>query len=636
MSHGLKWFLERLDGVEDRGDYYMAVCPAHDDDRPSLSVRQGDDKVLVHCHAGCEFADVVSALETEGDNGQAALGAEEAALEGQAPPTPSVTITRTHRHSHGGLDWWSRKTQVERHVLDQLPISEEGDGVVFEFPGGQRKWRRPPKEIGWDADYAPPLWPFPPDEMPESVWIVEGESDCCTGWQLHAPTYAITKGAKAALSVEEFQALASRGVRHVTIVGDADVAGRKMREICTERASVAGLEVSVVNLEGLFDPLQGENDLNDLWQRTLREHGGDIPAAVVHCTAAIEDNTESYAYRYKPLSIEELLATETDDEEWLIPNLIHPGDKVVIFGPQKSYKTWVSLDLIRSLAEGVPFLAREDWKPEQRIVVGLVEEEGAVRSLAKRMSTLQLSEEARERVKVWHRTGFTFNDRGAFESISREVEQHGIQFLIFDPLQRMAAGIDENDATETALVWDMINELLRRHPKLTVCVIHHASKDEGRSGWNALRGSSRLAGEVDLGIMLRRGMERNRLRMWVDGRDIPQYLENPSDHIAIDYEVRMADEPTERRLTMNASDIVITVNSTQAKQGEASRAKIVEYLMSLGNDGATASELSDKTGLGKPTVLRHLGVLLEDEVVDVEERDSRGGPSKVYRYVQEG
>ena len=37
-------------------------CPAHDDERPSLSVSDADQKVLVHCHAGCEQDTVVAAL----------------------------------------------------------------------------------------------------------------------------------------------------------------------------------------------------------------------------------------------------------------------------------------------------------------------------------------------------------------------------------------------------------------------------------------------------------------------------------------------------------------------------------------------------------------------------------------------
>ena len=42
---------------------WMARCPAHDDSTPSLSITRGDDgRVLAHCFAGCDHAEVVKAL----------------------------------------------------------------------------------------------------------------------------------------------------------------------------------------------------------------------------------------------------------------------------------------------------------------------------------------------------------------------------------------------------------------------------------------------------------------------------------------------------------------------------------------------------------------------------------------------
>lgn len=40
----------------------MCCCPAHDDRSPSLSIRQGDRGLLVHCYAGCLNADVLRVL----------------------------------------------------------------------------------------------------------------------------------------------------------------------------------------------------------------------------------------------------------------------------------------------------------------------------------------------------------------------------------------------------------------------------------------------------------------------------------------------------------------------------------------------------------------------------------------------
>jgi hypothetical protein len=49
------------------GGSWTAQCPAHDDRTPSLSIRDSvDDKVLVHCHAGCDQREVIAALKQEG------------------------------------------------------------------------------------------------------------------------------------------------------------------------------------------------------------------------------------------------------------------------------------------------------------------------------------------------------------------------------------------------------------------------------------------------------------------------------------------------------------------------------------------------------------------------------------------
>lgn len=55
--------LPRLDQLKETGaGTWMACCPAHDDRRPSLSIKQVDDRVLVHCFAGCDASDVTAAV----------------------------------------------------------------------------------------------------------------------------------------------------------------------------------------------------------------------------------------------------------------------------------------------------------------------------------------------------------------------------------------------------------------------------------------------------------------------------------------------------------------------------------------------------------------------------------------------
>ena len=55
--------LQRLQGVKRNGSGWVARCPAHEDQVPSLSIDVGDDgRVLLNCFAGCEFQQIISAL----------------------------------------------------------------------------------------------------------------------------------------------------------------------------------------------------------------------------------------------------------------------------------------------------------------------------------------------------------------------------------------------------------------------------------------------------------------------------------------------------------------------------------------------------------------------------------------------
>lgn len=44
------------------GSYAMCPCPAHSDRKPSLSIRQGQRGILVHCFAGCRNEDILREL----------------------------------------------------------------------------------------------------------------------------------------------------------------------------------------------------------------------------------------------------------------------------------------------------------------------------------------------------------------------------------------------------------------------------------------------------------------------------------------------------------------------------------------------------------------------------------------------
>lgn len=66
MNPQLQSVLDRLQGIKQTASGYSARCPAHDDNRNSLSINAGDDgRVLLHCFAGCSVDDVCAGIELD-------------------------------------------------------------------------------------------------------------------------------------------------------------------------------------------------------------------------------------------------------------------------------------------------------------------------------------------------------------------------------------------------------------------------------------------------------------------------------------------------------------------------------------------------------------------------------------------
>lgn len=54
--------LSRLDGVMKSGRGWRARCPGHKSRERSLTIAEADDRVLIHCFAGCRAVEVLEAV----------------------------------------------------------------------------------------------------------------------------------------------------------------------------------------------------------------------------------------------------------------------------------------------------------------------------------------------------------------------------------------------------------------------------------------------------------------------------------------------------------------------------------------------------------------------------------------------
>lgn len=79
----------------------LCRCPAHDDRNPSLSVRPGRTRLLLHCFAGCTPAEVLRALDREH------------LLDPKGPSLPASAVHDDHRLSAAALRIWNLSRSIQ-------------------------------------------------------------------------------------------------------------------------------------------------------------------------------------------------------------------------------------------------------------------------------------------------------------------------------------------------------------------------------------------------------------------------------------------------------------------------------------------------------------------------------------------
>lgn len=144
---------QRLEGRKS-GKGWIARCPAHDDKHASLSISPGDDgRVLVKCHTGCEFSDVVRAANLEPKD-----------LMPEADPYP---ITKPKPRIVAEYDYRDEKGQLLYQVVRLEPKSfrqrrPDGSGWAWSLGNVRQVPYRLPELIAAQS---------------EPVFVVEGEKD---------------------------------------------------------------------------------------------------------------------------------------------------------------------------------------------------------------------------------------------------------------------------------------------------------------------------------------------------------------------------------------------------------------------------------------------------------------------------
>ncbi len=188
----LELVLARLAGVKGNGHGYVALCPAHDDRSPSLSVSAGNDgRALLHCHAGCDTAAIVSAM---------GLG-----MVDLMPPGERRTDGNPHKvRTTITVDQLAADKRLPASVLESFGVKDTTGGVFIPYrlmdsylAPRQRARTALSAKAGsvWLPGNGSPI-PYGLDRIMDAreegfLVLVEGESDCWTLWYHGIPALGI-------------------------------------------------------------------------------------------------------------------------------------------------------------------------------------------------------------------------------------------------------------------------------------------------------------------------------------------------------------------------------------------------------------------------------------------------------------
>ena len=205
---GVDRLLQRLECVTETANGWQALCPAHGDTNPSLSIGIADDgKVLLHCHAGCVVDDILPAMGATAEDLRP--GQREGAP--RAGPPPDLRRNTATRDTAGcGLLEYSKAKRLPVSFLDGLRIKEVqyqgADAVRIPYLDSNRKeiavrFRTSLSKEGdtddrfrWRKGSHPSLyglWRLEDAREAGFVVLVEGESDCHTLWLHGIPALGI-------------------------------------------------------------------------------------------------------------------------------------------------------------------------------------------------------------------------------------------------------------------------------------------------------------------------------------------------------------------------------------------------------------------------------------------------------------
>jgi hypothetical protein len=446
--------LSKFENVKRTSNGWQACCPAHPDNKPSLAITIKQQKVLLHCFAGCAAEKIVTA---------AGLEWTDMFFDGQQ--SPRVAKRYSYRDESGELLY-----QVLRYEPKDFKV------------------RRPDGEGGWIYNLRDTRKvPFRLDKVQKTDWVLitEGEKDALTARDMGLVS-TTNPGGAGKWRPEYNECFRGKKVR---IIADSDEVGQKhARSVATQLYEIAAY-VKVLTLPGAKDLSEWveaggtRKQLIQLLKATPR-----VTADAVEAWRALDDKN---GFRLTLLG--DLLVEPEEKVSWTVDGLLPAGGVSLLVAKPKTGKSTLARGCAISVARGKKFLGRPT-SPGKVVYLALEEKKGEVRKHFE-----DLGADGSEPIFV-HCAAAPQDAVGELLELVKRVRP---ALVIIDPILRLTRLRDANDYAQVNLAMEPL-VVMAREFNTHLLLVYHMGKGERVDATDQILGSTAFFAAVDTALMMKR------------------------------------------------------------------------------------------------------------------------------------
>jgi hypothetical protein len=435
-----------LEGVKGNGNgSFKALCPAHEDKNPSLSVDTGDDgRALLHCHANCTTDDILQ----------------------------KIGLARRDLFPNA----WAYQDVKGCDTMLSVRYDKPDGGKEFRpyhFKDGEAVMGDPPGTL--------PLYHLPEIPAADLVIITEGEK--CADLVIDHTDFVATTSSHGAGSAKKSDWTPLAG-KDVAILPDNDEPGSKYAE------DVVGLlqaldnppMIRVVELPGL-----GAGEDIEQWLERLGEETDP------------HDSLQELIDKAEPVRGPGLIVTcladvKAEKVEWLWPDRVAMGKLSLLAGDPGVGKSFLSLYMAANVSQGRPWIDCQSKDNPAGQALILSAEDGTADTVLPRLESCEANVHRIHVIEGVARAETDGPDMFSMERDLRHLEkaiiQNGdIRLVVVDPLSAyLGREADTHKDADVRRVLAGLAAIAERH-HVAVVGVHHLNKASSASAIYRATGS---------------------------------------------------------------------------------------------------------------------------------------------------